>query len=150
MNSKAENLCSHCSRLDLDALFHHAIRVEVNGKLSLEIELGFLREITKCKDCPFCRLVIKTTRLHYNEDDLPISFWQTGLLNGSHVRCVLYNTRVPGPGDGDPPDPSRKHVYHLDIGTDPAIYRGGLRIDGDNNQEFLLSYDPNAPSSDGT
>lgn len=138
MNSKAENLCSHCSRLDFDALFHYAIRVEVNRKLSLEIELGFLHEIAKRKDCPFCRLVTKTIRLHYDENDLPISFWETGLLNGNHVRCVLYNTRVPDPGDDEPPDPSRKHVYHLEIGTDPAIYRSDLRIDGDDNQEFLL------------
>jgi hypothetical protein len=68
---------------------------------------------------------------------IPVSFWQTSLLNGSQVRCVLYNTRVPNPEDDDP-DPSRKQVYHLEIGTDPAIYRSDLRIDGDENQEFLL------------
>jgi hypothetical protein len=75
-------------------------------------------------------------RLHY-ENDLSIGFWQRGLLNGNHVRCVPYNTRILGPGNGDGVDPSRKYIYHLENGTDPAIYRSDLRIDGDGNQEFL-------------
>jgi hypothetical protein len=133
MNCESDKLCAKCSRLDLYDLFHRPIPVEISGRLSPEIELDFLHEIACRRDCPFCRLITETIKRDYNERDLPRSFWQTGFLNGHHVKCMLYNTRVPCPEDDGQFESPEISLYHIEIGTDLAIYRSDLRTDGEHN-----------------